>query len=142
MSRSQKIDPKGKLRIPANARSEVGDCTEFCVTSEDGKFARVYPLRIWNGVEKRLAGTHPQNSNKQEHLIWAKYLGQAVTMDKQGRALIPVVPRETAHILGEVAVLGYPKYLEVWNHTPFLKSLGHSSITARDDKTMNRMLYN
>jgi DNA-binding transcriptional regulator/RsmH inhibitor MraZ len=63
-------------------------------------------------------------------------------MDKQGRALIPVVLRETAHILGEVAVLGYSKYLEVWNHTPFLNSLGRSSITARDDKTMNRMLYN
>jgi hypothetical protein len=46
MSRSQKIDPKGKPRIPVTARSEVGDCTEFCITSEDGKSARVYRLRI------------------------------------------------------------------------------------------------
>jgi transcriptional regulator MraZ len=106
MSRSVKIDPKGTLSIPANARSGVGDCTETCMTNEDGKSARVYPLRIWNEVEKRLAGMHPHNSNKQKPLIRAKYFGQAVTMEKEGRVLIPLVLSETAHILGEVAVLG------------------------------------
>jgi MraZ protein len=142
MSNSVKIDPKGRLRIPANALSAVGDCTKFFITSQDGKSARVYPLRIWNQVEKRLAGTHPHNSKKQKLLIRAKYFGQAVTMDKQGRVLIPIVLRETAHIKGEVDVLGYSKYLEVWNHTSFLKSLKRSSITARDDETLNRILYN
>jgi MraZ protein len=137
-----KIDPKGRLRIPANALSGVGDCTEFFITSEDGKSARDYPLRIWNEVEKRLAGTRPHNSNKQKLLIRAKYFGQAVTMDKQGRVLIPIVLRETARIKGEVAVLGYSKYLEVWNHTSFLKSLKRSSMTARDDETLNKMLFN
>jgi hypothetical protein len=39
-------------------------------------------------------------------------------------------------------VLGYSKYLEVWNHTSFLKSLKRSSITAQDEETLNRMLYN
>jgi DNA-binding transcriptional regulator/RsmH inhibitor MraZ len=68
--------------------------------------------------------------------------GQAVTMDKQGRVLIPIVLRETAHIKGEVDVLGYSKYLEIWNHTSFLKTLKRSSITARDDETLNRILYN
>jgi MraZ protein len=142
MSKSVKIDPKGRLRIPANALSAVGDCTEFFITSEDGKSARVYPLRIWNEVEKRLADTHLHNSSNQKLLTRAKYFGQAVTMDKQGRVLIPVVLRETAHIKGEVDVLGYSKYLEVWNHTSFLKNLRRSSVTARDDKTLNRMLYN
>jgi MraZ protein len=142
MSKSVKIDPKGRLRIPSNALSAVGDCTEFFITSEDGKSARVHPLRIWNEVEKRLAGTHPHNSNKRKLLIRAKYFGHAVTMDKQGRVLIPIVPRETARIKGEVAVLGYSKYLEVWNHTSFLKSLERSSMTARDDETLNKMLFN
>jgi DNA-binding transcriptional regulator/RsmH inhibitor MraZ len=91
MSRSVKIDPKGRLRIPANVRSGAVDCTEFVMTSEHGKSARVYPLRIWHEVEKRLAGARPHGSNKQKLLIRAKYFGQAVTMDKQGRRLIPVV---------------------------------------------------
>ena len=39
--------------------SHTGDSAsrEFFVTSVDGKFARIYPLRIWNEVEKRLRGT-------------------------------------------------------------------------------------
>lgn len=142
MSNSVKIDAKGRLRIPANALSELGDCTEFFITSEDGKCARVYPLRIWNGVEKRLAGAHLHNDNKRKLLIRAKYFGQTVTMDKQGRVLIPVVLRETAQIKGDVDLLGYSKYLEVWNHTSFLKSLKRNSMTTRDEETLNRMLYN
>ena len=141
MSKSVKIDPKGRLRLPANARSALGRCTEFFITSEDGESARVYPLRIWNEVEKRLAGSHVLNGNKQKLLVRAKYFGQAVTMDRQGRVLIPVVLRETAHIKGEVVVLGSSKYLEIWNHTSFLKNLKRSSITARDEETLNRMLY-
>ena len=142
MSKSAKIDPKGRLRIPANALSALGACTEFFITSENGESARVYPLRIWNEVEKQLADTNLQNRNNQKLLIRAKYFDQAVTMDKQGRVLIPVVLRQTAHIKGEVAVLGYSKYLEVWNHTLFLKSLKRTSITARDEERLNRMVYN
>jgi len=105
MSMSAKIDPKGRLRIPANSLSALGDCAEFFITSEDGNSARVYPLVIWNEVEKRLAGTHLHNSNGLRLLSRAKYFGQIVAMDKQGRVLIPVVLRETADIKGEVDVL-------------------------------------
>jgi transcriptional regulator MraZ len=142
MGKPVKIDPKGRLRIPANALSALGNCTEFFITSEDGKSARVYPLRIWNEVEKRLTGTDLHNGNKQKLLIRAKYFGQTVTMDKHRRVLIPVVLRETAHIKGEVEVLGYSKYLEVWNHTSFLKIMRRNSLTVRDEETLNRMLYN
>jgi MraZ protein len=142
MSMSVKIDPKGRLRIPANALSALGDCTDFFITSGDGKSARVYPLRIWNEIEKQLSGKHSHNGNKQKLLIRAKYFGQAVTMDKHGRVLIPVVLRQTAHIKGDVDVLGYSKYLAIWNHTSFLKSLKRSSITAGYEETLNRMSSN
>ena len=142
MSNLVKIDPKGRLRIPGNALSALGGCTDFFITSEDGKSARVYPLRIWNEIEKRLASKQLHNSNKEKLLTRAKYFGQTVTIDKQGRVLIPVVLRETAHIKGEVDVLGYSKYLEVWNHSSFLKTLKRSSITAQDEKTLSKILYN
>ena len=112
MSKSVRIDPKGRLRIPANALSSLGDCTDFFITSEDGKSACVYPLGIWNEVEKRLTERHLHDGDKENLLTRAKYFGQAVTMDKQGRVLIPFVLRETAQIKGEVDALGYSKYLE------------------------------
>src|ERR1700733_2107986 len=134
LSNSIKIDAKGRLRIPANSISALGGCTQFFITSEDGKSAHVYPLKTWNEVEKQLASTALHNGNTQKLLIRAKYFGQIVTMDKHGRVLIPVVLRETAHIKGEVDVLGYRKYLDVWNHTSLLKSMKRNSVTARDGR--------
>jgi DNA-binding transcriptional regulator/RsmH inhibitor MraZ len=90
MGKSVKIDPKGRLRIPANALSAPGDCTECFITSQDGKSARVYPLTVWKEVEKWLASARLLNNSKQKLLTRAKYFGQAVTMDKQGRVLIPI----------------------------------------------------
>jgi MraZ protein len=142
MSNSVKIDPKGRLRIPVNMLGALGDCTEFFITSEDGESARVYPLNVWKEVEKQLADTRVLDSRKQKLLIRAKYFGQVVTMDKQGRVLIPVILRETAGIRGEVDVLAYSKYLEVWNHGSFLRTLRRSSITVQDENTLQRMLYN
>ena len=142
MSESVKIDPKGRLRIPANALSALGGCTEFFITGEDGKSARVYPLSIWNEVEKRLSGTALRKGNTQKLLIRAKYFGQTVTMDRHGRVLIPFVLRETAHIKGQVDVLGYSKYLDIWNHTSLLKSMKRHSISMRDGESLSRMLDN
>jgi MraZ protein len=135
LSNSVKIDAKGRLRIPTNSISALGGCTEFFITSEDGKSAHVYPLKIWNEVERRLTSTAAHNGNTQKLLIRAKYFGQIVTMDKHGRVLIPVVLRETAHIKGDVDVLGYSKYLDVWNHTSLLKSMKRNSVTVRDGRT-------
>jgi MraZ protein len=135
-----KVDLKGRLTIPANALAALGSGTEFFITSEDGKFARVYPLKIWKEVEKRLAAAHlPEADNL---LVRAKYFGQPVTMDKQGRLLIPMVLRQSAHIAGEVDVLGYTKHLDVWNQHSFLKNLRRSSVTPRDEQMLNKLLYN
>jgi MraZ protein len=82
---------------------------------------------VWKEVERRLADAHEPASDKL--LVRAKYFGQSVTMDKQGRLLIPMVLREAVHIEGEVDVLGYTKYLDVWNHHSFLKNLKRSSVT-------------
>jgi len=135
-----RVDVKGRLTIPANILAALGSGTDFFITSEDGKFARVYPVKVWKGIERRLADAHQPASEKL--LVRAKYFGQFVTMDKQGRLLIPMVLRESAHIEGEVDVLGYTKYLDVWNHDSFLKNLKRSSVTPRDEQVLNRLLYN
>ena len=49
-----------------------------------------------------------------------------------------MVLREAAHIEGEVDVLGYTKYLDVWNHHSFLKNLKRSSVTPRDEQVLEQ----
>jgi len=135
-----KVDLKGRLTLPANVLAAFGSGTQFFITSEDGKFARVYPLEVWKEVERQLADAHLPEADKL--LLRAKYFGQLVTMDKQGRVLIPVILRESAHIEGQVDVLGYTKYLDVWNHHSFLKTLRRSSVTPQDERMLSRLLYN
>jgi MraZ protein len=140
MGNSAKVDQKGRLKIPGTLLTMLkGPGTEFYVTSEDGSSARIYLMQVWNQIEERLERLCSDNRNNQKLLVRAKYFGEAVTMDKQGRVLIPIVLRSSAQMRGAVDVLDYGNYLEVWNHARFVKNLKSSPITAQDEKTLNKL---
>jgi MraZ protein len=58
-------------------------------------------------------------------------------LDAQGRILVQPILREAAQMKGEVNVLGYLTYLEVWNHGRFVEAMKASPITDEDFKTLN-----
>lgn len=133
-----KVDEKGRLKIPADfleALREFGE--RFYVTSENGDYVRLYPMKVWSEIEERLARLSSHNRTKQKFLTRANYFGQVVDMDRQGRVLIPPILREAAQMKGDVDVLGYLNYLEVWNHARFLENLNKSPITLEDEKTLD-----
>ena len=140
MSKPVKIDQMGRLKIPAalvNGFKEMG--TGFFITSEDGQCARIYSLRVWGEIEKHLVRMSLHNRNMQKLLLRAKYYGQTVNMDAHGRVLIPAMLRKTALIKGEVDLLDYQNYLEVWNHTRFVKNLNRSPVTEQDEMLLGRL---
>ncbi len=140
MSSSAIVDQKGRLKIPVTLLPMLKRSgTELYVTSEDGYSVRIYPMQVWDQVEERLERLCSQNRNNQKLLVRAKYFGRAVTMDKQGRVLIPIVLRSSAQMKGAVDIFDYLNYLEVWNHSQFLKDLKSSPITAQDEKTLNKL---
>ncbi len=133
-----KVDEKGRLKIPADfleALREFGE--RFYVTSENGDYVRIYPMKVWSEIEERLARLSSHNRTKQKFLTRANYFGQVVDMDRQGRVLIPPILREAAQMKADVDVLGYLNYLEVWNHARFLENLNKSPITPEDEKTLD-----
>ncbi len=138
MCSSLKVDPKGRLKIPMTLLTTLkGRGTELYVTSENGNSVRIYPMKVWNEVEERLERLCLHNMSNQRLLARVKYFGQAVTMDKQGRMLIPIVLRNSAQMKGAVDVLDYANYLEVWNHARLMNNLKSNPITAQDEKTLN-----
>lgn len=140
MGNLAKIDQKGRLKIPRAVLSRLqGLGTEFYVTSENGGSVRIYPMKVWNKLEDRLEHLCSRNRDNQKLLTRAKYFGQAVTIDKQGRVLIPIILRHSAQMQGAVNVLHYPGYLEVWNHVKFLKSLRNSPVTPQDERTLQSL---
>src|SRR4029077_20580163 len=140
MCDSLKVDQKGRLKIPVTLLTAFkGPGTEFYVTSEDGNSVRIYPMRVWNEVQAQLECLCLHNASTQKLLARVKYFGRAVTMDKQGRVLIPIVLRNSAQMKGAVDVLDYVNHLEVWNHARLMKNLRSSPITAREVKTLNEL---
>jgi len=135
-----KVDDKGRVKIPAaflEALREYGN--KFYVTSENGDYVRVYPMKIWNEIEEKLARLSSHNRTKQKFLTRTNYYGQVVELDGQGRILVPSILRESAQMRGDVDVLGNLNYLQIWNHTRFLDSLKASPITDDDDKTLDEL---
>ena len=135
-----KVDDKGRVKIPAaflEALREYGN--KFYVTSENGDYVRVYPMKIWNEIEEKLARLSSHNRTKQKFLTRTNYYGQVVELDGQGRILVPSILRESAQMRGDVDVLGNLNYLQIWNHTRFLDSLKASPITDDDEKTLDEL---
>src|SRR5436190_20496907 len=132
------IDDKGRLKVPATFRTEIEDSwgSDFYITSLTGESVRIYPLPIWQDIEQRLAQLPSFNPTKKKFLDRANFYGQLTSMDKSGRILIPTLLRDSAQMNGEVAVMGYLNYLDVWNQERFLKKLQAEAFTEKDHEVI------
>jgi MraZ protein len=133
------VDGKGRLKIPAEFKAALQEKygSDFYVTSLDGTYARIYPFAVWRAIEDKLAALPSMNKAKRKFLDRANFWGQTVSMDAQGRLLIPSQLRESADLRGEVAVIGYLNYLDVWTLERFNQHLEAEPITEEDEKTLS-----
>jgi MraZ protein len=136
-----KVDEKGRLKIPILFRSEIEQehGSEFYVTSLYGDSVRVYPFPVWNEIEQKISTAPSTNVAVKRFLRNTNYYGQMVTMDNQGRILIPPMLRESAHIRDEVTVMGTLKYLEVWNAEIFRKKMQEDPLTEADEQALSQL---
>jgi MraZ protein len=114
-----RVDDKGRIKIPNAFRTPVESQygTELFVTSVTGEYVRLYPMAVWLEIERRLQAVPSTNPSKQRFLDRVNFFGQDVTMDRQGRVLLPQILRESAAMAGEVSVLGLQNHRGVWNQT-------------------------
>ncbi|HYE13126.1 MAG TPA: hypothetical protein VD968_01650 [Pyrinomonadaceae bacterium] len=137
-----RIDEKGRLKIPTTFRRYLEEkyaTTEFYVTSLTGECARIYPMPEWESIEQRLALLPSMDPARRKFLDRANYYGQQATMDAQGRVLIHPLLRRSAGVLGDVAVLGYLTYLEVWELERFERRLQSDPYTEEDEASIARL---
>ena len=112
-----RVDDKGRLKIPNGFRTHVESQfgPELFVTSVTGEYVRLYPMAVWLEIERKLAAVPSTNPSKLRFLDRVNFFGQVVSLDKQGRVLLPQLLRESAAMAGEVSVLGLQNHLAVWN---------------------------
>ena len=134
-----RIDDKGRLKVPNGFRSllEAKFGRDLFLTSLTGESVRIYPMPVWLETEEKLGrmpSTHPA---RLRFLDRVNYYGQAGELDTQGRTLIPVRLRESATMTGDVDVLGYYNYLEVWNHDRLVAKLQREPFTDDDARALS-----
>ena len=77
---------------------------DLFVTSVLGDSALLYPLPVWEEIEARLQAMPSTDRTKTRFLERVSYYGQQVSLDGQGRILIPQILRESAGMNGDVVV--------------------------------------
>lgn len=133
-SSSTKIDTKGRLKVPTEFRRILEESygSEVFITSPTGESAKLYPMPVWEDIERRLAAVPSADRAKQRFLERVNYFGQQLRLDAQGRVVIPQILREHAEIVGEVVVSGRIDQLEIWNRERFDQKLRAEPFTEED----------
>lgn len=133
-----KIDDKGRLKMPTGFMRvlEEGHGLDVFITSVTGESALVYPLKAWEEIEKRLSQTPSSDRAKQRFLERVNYYGQQLSLDNQGRVVIPQILREKAQIVGEVVVIGQIDKLEIWNRERLDARIDDEPFTEEDFQSL------
>ncbi len=136
-----RIDSKGRLKVPTPFRRIVEEThgTGVYVTSLTGESVRIYPLPEWESIEQRLTLLPSMDPARRKFLDRTNYYGQQAAIDGQGRVLIHPILRKSAGVIGDVAVLGYLTYLEVWELERFQMRLLSDPYTEEDEAAIARL---
>ena len=136
-----RIDSKGRLKVPGLFRRYVEEKygSQFYVTSLAGECVRIYPMPEWEAIEQRLSLLPSMDPARRKFLDRTNYYGQQSAMDTQGRVLIHPLLRKSAQVVGDVAVLGYLTYLEVWELDKFQQRMLSDPYTEEDESAIARL---
>ena len=129
-----KVDAQGRIKIPTAHRKILEQVygRELYVTSVTAENVLIYPLDEWEQMEQKLLEPPKMRPEKVKFLRNTNFYGQVTSMDRQGRVVIQPHLREAAQINGEVAVMGYLNYLQVWNRERFQALLASDPYTEKD----------
>ena len=130
-----RIDSKGRLKVPTAFRRylEEKHGSAVYLTSLTGECVRIYPMPEWEAIQQRLSLLPSMDPARRKFLERTNYYGQQSSMDSQGRVLIHPLLRKSAAVVGDVVVLGYLSYLEVWELDKFQQRLLSDPYTEEDE---------
>jgi MraZ protein len=126
---AHQLDSKGRLIIPARFRTHL---TENAILTRGlDRNLVIYPETAWRTVTQQLNQmpiTQP-TSRALRRLLFSGAM--EMTLDKQGRILLPAHLRTYASIQNEVLLVGMETFIEIWEPASWHAALeGVSSILA------------
>lgn len=107
------IDPKGRLSIPSKYREILGE--EFVISKGMDGCLFVYANDDWKVFEAKLASLPLIDQNARQFARFFLSGAQYVTVDKQGRILMPQDLRDFAGLEKDVVLAGMGGRIEIWS---------------------------
>jgi len=110
------IDPKGRLMLPPDFRDRIMEKSpdgNIMITNFDGCVV-AYPFSEWEEIEKSFNKLNMANRKFRDFHRFFISGASLITLDKQGRILIPPYLRSYAEISKEVVLAGVGRKFEIW----------------------------
>jgi MraZ protein len=111
------IDHKGRVFIPAKFRSVLmkEDEDSFYIARGFETSLLLFPLSKWNEFVKELSNSRYSQKSIREAIRAFSYGAERLTMDSQGRVVLPKELRDYSKIEDEVFFLGAIDKIELWS---------------------------
>ena len=112
------IDAKGRISLPASFRR--GHETEpFILVCAQPDALALYPEDSWNDVQNELRDLVRRNPDYRPMLLTVTANANEVSLDKQGRILIPDRLRKGVGLGSEALIVGAINRIEIWEPERF-----------------------
>lgn len=120
--KTHKIDAKGRISIPANMRTALGQ--EFIVSRGVNKCLALYPMEVWNEMINEILSKVNQKKRRALELHFSAN-AEKMSLDGQGRLMLNPDLRSQVELLDEkqAEIFGNNKKIEIWNCDLFRKEL-------------------
>jgi MraZ protein len=111
------VDHKGRVFIPAKFRSVLTEDDEgsFYIVRGFETSLLLFPLSGWNEFVKELSGKKYSQKSVREAIRAFSYAAERLSMDSQGRVVLPGELRDYSRIEDEVFFLGAINKIELWS---------------------------
>jgi MraZ protein len=117
------VDHKGRVFIPAKFRSVLTeeDKGSFYVVRGFETSLLLFPLSGWNKFVKELSDKKYSQKSIREAIRAFSYAAELLSMDSQGRVILPGALRDYSKIEDEVFFLGAINKIELWSPVVYEK---------------------
>ncbi|MEJ2206546.1 MAG: division/cell wall cluster transcriptional repressor MraZ [Gemmatimonadota bacterium] len=109
------MDEKGRVSLPSAFRRGGADGDRFLLLQWERPYLTLFPESRWSEIEARLL-EYRKTGREAMNQVRMLFSGLVeVTVDKQGRILVPAALKEAAGLDTSVLLLGMSDRVELWN---------------------------
>ena len=107
------IDAKGRVILPADFRSELGE--SFIITKGLDSCLFIYTMTEWENLSTKLKQLPLAKAEARAFVRFFFSGARRLECDKQGRFLVPAALRAHAKLQKDVVLIGISSRIELWS---------------------------